>query len=177
MKKFFSILTLVIALLLVANPVIAATGTYQAGESSPSVVIAGRANLWGAPGYWDLTNNPNIPDGAIITGIYEYWTSQYPNTGLQVALFRSSTGSGYYTTSGADIPGFAGMPVKQKWETRCNAQVSTWIWPVLTIRWSTPDSANGVIEGVTTLSQDESTTETTIWSTKASDDFVLTLDE
>lgn len=135
----------------------AATGSYNAGASSPNIVIAGQANLWGQPGYWDLPNNSNIPDGATITNIVEYYTSQYPNTGLLVGFFKSSDGNGWFTTSGASINGAVGLPVKQKWETRCNAQVSTWIWPTLYVSWSTPSTPTmPASQGVTTLSKDGS---------------------
>lgn len=157
MKKGFLMVVLAISLLLAASPAMAATGFYDAGASNPNIVIAGQANLWGQPGYWDLTNNINIPDGATVTAMYEYWTSQYPNTGLLVALFKSSDGNGWFTTSGANIAGAIGQPVKQKWETRANADVNTWIWPVLKISWSTPASPTmPASEGVATLLQDGS---------------------
>lgn len=156
MKKILSTVVLGLSLLLAASPVMAATGFYDAGASSPNIVIAGQANLWGQPGYWDLTNNASIPTGAKITSMYESWTSQYPNTGLVVALFKAD-GNGWYTTSGANISGASGALVKQKWSTRCNAKVNTWIWPVLRLYWSTPASATmPASEGMTTLLSDGS---------------------
>lgn len=158
-EKNFILVALAISfsLLLVASPAMAATGFYNAGASSPNIVIAGQANLWGQPGYWDLTNNPNIPAGATITSITEYWTSQYPNTGLKVGFFKSSDGNGWFVSSGNPITGAVGLPVKQKWETRCNAQVNTWIWPTLSVSWSTPSTPTmPASQGVTTLSQDGS---------------------
>lgn len=123
------VITLVLAVCMILSasiPTMAATGFYDAGASSPNIVIAGRGNLWGQPGYWDLRNNANIPDGATVTSLYVYWTSQYPNTGLDVGFFKED-GWGWRVYSGSNVKGAIGQPVKQRWEIRCNAQVNTWI--------------------------------------------------
>lgn len=160
MKKVLAVFMLAISLIFVSGTAMADTGIYNAGASNPDLLLAGQAGLWGTQGYWDLTNVASIPDGAKVTSIYESWRSQYPNTGLRVALFKAD-GNGYYTTTGANVTGFKNQPVKQKWSTACTAQVTTWIWPVLTVQWST-DTTTGTLatEGVTTISPGQ--TETSI---------------
>ncbi|NBJ16721.1 MAG: hypothetical protein FNP40_14400 [Dehalobacter sp. 4CP] len=158
MKKF-RLFTLTIAMLLViACPIFALTSPwYDAGASSPNIVIAGQANLWGQPGYWDLSSNASIPDGATVAAMTEYWSAHYPATGLKVALFKAD-GNGWYVYSGNPVSGAVGQIAKQRWETRCNAKVTTWITPTLSLKWTTPDG----VSGVTTLKADGSCQTTTI---------------
>jgi hypothetical protein len=71
-------------------------------------------NYWGQPGYWDLTNDTDIPAGARVKSITETYSWQVLATGLQVALFKAD-GNGYYVSSGTPVAGFVGTLVKQRY--------------------------------------------------------------
>lgn len=151
MKKVLIMIILAMSFLVIASPVMATSSSYY-GASNPKTIGASvNVNFWGPPGYWDLTNNASIPDGVTVTSITEAWTSSYPNTGLQVALFKAD-GNGWYVASGNPVSGAVGTLVKQNWSTRCAAKVNCYITPTLTIWWTTPTtSTESVTQGVTTL--------------------------
>jgi hypothetical protein len=150
MKKIIAMLILVVSLLVVAIPVMA----YQTGYATPTYISASvNVNYWGQPGYWDLTNDTDIPAGATVKSITETYSWQVPATGLQVALLKAD-GTGWRAYSGTPITGFAGALVKQRWETRCAASVTTWIYNArLFIIWEVPaTSSSSAIYGMTEVS-------------------------
>ena len=139
------------------------SGAFSAGPSSPNYIYLWGVNNWSQFGYWNLTNNATIPDGATISNyIEELWTQSHYITGLNVAIYNGS-GNGYFIPySGCNMTGFFGQLAKQNWSTRayCDKTGSSypaWITPVLYLYWTAPASPSSpASSGVTTLLPDGS---------------------
>ncbi|WP_425804815.1 hypothetical protein ACHOLT_00185 [Desulfitobacterium sp. Sab5] len=149
MKKVLLMVILAMSLLLVSSPVMASTaitydGIYR-GNAVPNYCMFYGANNWSLPAYFDLTNNSSIPNGATIVQTDVYWSQHYQYTDMVVGFFNSSSPNGYRIYSGADVPGFTGQLVKQKWQVQAYAKYSGYIDGInIVLFWKNPAGTSGV---------------------------------
>lgn len=145
-KKIVLALTVIALLALTAGVAYALTGVYGPQASSPAVLTTYYKDTWSNTGYWDLTNNTNIPSNATVAGIKLEWTTS-PTSGYSGMVFALSNGNGsrtYYPTNNVWLYDFNGESVRQNWNAKF--KVSAWNFPgsalnampKITISWSAP---------------------------------------